>query len=250
MLFDTFEPGAVDAESAHEFLLQATRLATSEDLEDLGQRLEHKSKLFQRALGEDEVRHLDAKDLRRLIGMVFGLRKFANPLLDRLPPEALREAIAQLLHGSAPAPQRLQAFVERVPGLDQQAAVTLASELLHYTHPAQYWLWTPWLWHAGTNGGALPLVLQQGKRLAGSRVAERYEEVGQALAAVSAVGSQEGFTRLGAGLFGTHAFLACVYAVYMYTVFSIKLSQEFNRILPELPELTRRILGVQRLEIR
>ena len=106
------------------------------------------------------------------------------------------------------------------------------------------------MWHAGTNGGALPLVLQQGKRLAGEAVAERYQEVGQALAAVSAVGAQEGFTRLGAGLFGTHAFLACVYAVYMYTVFRIKLSQEFNRILPELPELTRRILGVQRLEIR
>ena len=40
---------------------------------------------------------------------------------------------------------------------------------------------------------------------------------------------------------------SCVYAVYMYTVFRVKLSQEFNRILPELPELVQRVLGVQHL---
>ncbi len=45
-------------------------------------------------------------------------------------------------------------------------------------------------------------------------------------------------------------FLACVYAVYMYTVFRMKLSNEFNRILPELPEFTRRLLGVYRLDGR
>ncbi|MFZ8940730.1 MAG: hypothetical protein ACO2ZK_01810, partial [Gemmobacter sp.] len=42
-------------------------------------------------------------------------------------------------------------------------------------------------------------------------------------------------SRAGRGLFGTDVFLASVYAVYMYTVFRVKLSQEFNRILPELP---------------
>ena len=35
----------------------------------------------------------------------------------------------------------------------------------------------------------------------------------------------------------------------MYTVFRVKLSKEFNRILPELPELARRVLGVQKMEI-
>ncbi|HUJ75889.1 MAG TPA: hypothetical protein VL359_13590, partial [bacterium] len=228
MLFDTFEPAAVDAEAAREFLLQATRLASSADLEDLGQRLEHKSRVFQRKLGKDQVQRLEAEDLRRLVGMVFGLRRFTKPLLAQLPPQALREAVAELIHGAGSAAQRLEAFVQRLPGMDQAAAVTLASELLHYTHPGDCWLWAPWMWHAGTNGGALPLVLQQGQRLAGNGVAEHYEQVGRALAAVSAMGSREGFTRLGAGLFGTHAFLACVYAVYMYTVFRIKLSQEFN----------------------
>jgi hypothetical protein len=54
---------------------------------------------------------------------------------------------------------------------------------------------------------------------------------------------------VGHGTYGIDVFLACVYAVYMYTVFRVKLSDEFNRILPELPELTRRVLGVQKLEL-
>ena len=53
----------------------------------------------------------------------------------------------------------------------------------------------------------------------------------------------------GHGTYGIDVFLACVYAVYMYTVFRVKLSDEFNRILPELPELTRRVLGVQKMEL-
>ena len=57
-----------------------------------------------------------------------------------------------------------------------------------------------------------------------------------------------GYGFAGRGLFGTDVFLACVYAVYMYTVFRVKLSQEFNRILPELPELVQRVLGVQRVD--
>lgn len=250
MLFDAIEPAAVDAESAREFLLQATRLASSEDLEDLGRRLEYKSRLFQQMLSEHTLEHLESGDLRRLAGTVFGLRRAAEPLLKEMETAAGRKALKELLYGEGPASWRLQAFVEYLPECEEQAAVTLAGELLHYTHPHRYWLWAPWMWHPATNGGALPLVLQEGRHLSGDCLAARYEEVGRAVAAVSEAGVREGFTRLGAGLFGVHAFLACVYAVYMYTVFRIKLSQEFNRILPGLPELTRRILGVQRLEAR
>ena len=43
--------------------------------------------------------------------------------------------------------------------------------------------------------------------------------------------------------------LACVYAVYMYTVLRLRMTQEFNRIVPELPDLVRRLLGVYRPEV-
>ena len=47
----------------------------------------------------------------------------------------------------------------------------------------------------------------------------------------------------------TDVFLACVYAVYMYTVLRLRMTQEFNRIVPELPDLVRRLLGVYRPEV-
>ena len=89
------------------------------------------------------------------------------------------------------------------------------------------------------------LVVQEEVDLAGESDGEVYGKVGQAMAMVNAQGHAMGYSRSGRGLFGTDVFLACVYAVYMYTVFRVNLSQEFNRILPELPELVERVLGVR-----
>ena len=70
------------------------------------------------------------------------------------------------------------------------------------------------------------------------------------MAFVNETGKQVGFTDLGTGaLFGVDVFLACVYSVYMYTVLRLRMTQEFNRIVPELPDLVRRLLGVHRLEV-
>jgi hypothetical protein len=79
--------------------------------------------------------------------------------------------------------------------------------------------------------------------------AEGYLRVGEAMAFVNETGKAVGFTDLGSGLFGADVFLACVYAVYMYTVLRLRMTQEFNRIVPELPDLVRRLLGVYRPEV-
>ena len=57
-----------------------------------------------------------------------------------------------------------------------------------------------------------------------------------------------GFRTSGHGVFGTDVFLASVYAVYMYTTLRMRMTQEFNRVIPELAELVSRLLGVHRLE--
>ena len=160
----------------------------------------------------------------------------------------LRDAIGSLLYGSGSAGLRLERFVYAVQGPSEALRIALGSEMLHYAQPERHWLWTHWLWDPHTGAGALPLVLQDGASLEGQSLAQSYETVGRAMAAVTAQGHAQGFTAMGAGLFGTDVFLACVYAVYMYTVFRMRLSREFNRLLPELPELTRRILGVHKLE--
>jgi hypothetical protein len=44
--------------------------------------------------------------------------------------------------------------------------------------------------------------------------------------------------------FANSAFLACAYAVYMYGSTSWRLSRDFNELLPSLPNMARRLLGL------
>ncbi len=48
---------------------------------------------------------------------------------------------------------------------------------------------------------------------------------------------------------GVYVYLACVYGVYMYTTLRIRMTQEFNKVVPQLPELIRRLLGTYRIEV-
>jgi hypothetical protein len=139
------------------------------------------------------------------------------------------------------------------PGFD------LPSELLHFTFPDRWWLWTRWMWDPRAGTGALPLVTTEDFDLDADDRAETYLRVGEAMAFVNETGKAVGFTDLGSrgsgggprdvSLFGTDVFLACVYSVYMYTVLRLRMTQEFNRIVPELPDLVRRLLGVYRPEV-
>jgi len=72
--------------------------------------------------------------------------------------------------------------------------------------------------------------------------------VGRATAIVHETGQAAGFTKIGDGRFGVDIFLACVYCVYVYTTVRMRMTREFNRVIPELPELARRFLGVYRME--
>ena len=155
--------------------------------------------------------------------------------------------IRDRLHGDDPVEDRFSLFVNQVEGIEEKMRINFAGELLHYSMPDRYWLWTNWIWDPDNNTGALPLVVQEEVDLLGETEGETYLRVGEAMSYVNQVGKERGYSRVGHGKFGIDVFLACVYAVYMYTVFRVKLSDEFNRILPELPELTRRVLGVQKL---
>jgi len=105
------------------------------------------------------------------------------------------------------------------------------------------------MWDPRTQTGSLALVTEDDYDLNASDRGEGYLRVGEAMAFVNETGKQVGFTTVGRGLFGVDVFLACVYSVYMYTVLRLRMTQEFNKIVPELPDLVRRLLGVHRLEV-
>jgi hypothetical protein len=250
MLYDEINvQDVVDSEAAMEFMKEATKLATSTELEDIGLRLEKKSKLFSDLLSEDHISDLTEDEFRQLVGSIFSIKRKANGILKANGFESLQQSITDLLYGKDTIDLRFNRFIDSVDKLDGPMRVNFASELLHFSNPKKYWLWTNWIWDSKTGTGSLPLIVQEGVDLSGQSDGEIYGKVGQSLALVNAVGHSIGFSDSGKGLFGTDVFLACVYAVYMYTVFRIKLSQEFNRILPELSELAQRVLGVYKMEM-
>jgi hypothetical protein len=158
----------------------------------------------------------------------------------------------QLLKGEAPAPVRVAAFVEKLNALDTRLALELATGLLHNTFPSQHWLWTRWLWDPTTGTGILPLLAGSAHNLLADNLADGYARVG-AVTAMSmkfAEGTGLWTDELASGEkrspFANSAFLACAYAVYMYGTTSWRLSRDFNELLPSLPNMARRLLGLKK----
>ncbi|MEW5829386.1 MAG: hypothetical protein AB1846_10890, partial [Chloroflexota bacterium] len=161
-------------------------------------------------------------------------------------------ALEQLLTGDAPTPVRVAMFVESLDALDTRLALELATGLLHNISPQNHWLWTRWLWDPTTGTGILPLLAGSVHNLAAGNLADGYARVG----AVTAMSMK--FAE-GTGLwtdeligsearapFANSAFLACAYGVYMYGSTSWRLSRDFNELLPSLPDMARRLLGLRK----
>jgi hypothetical protein len=160
----------------------------------------------------------------------------------------------ELLAGSAPAPVRVAVFVEKQNALDTRLALELATGLLHNTFPGEHWLWTRWLWDPTTGTGILPLLAGSSHNLLATNIADGYARVGAVTALSMKFGEGTGLwtdelvrTEIRAQ-FANSAFLACAYTVYMYGSTSWRLSRDFNELLPSLPNMARKLLGLPKKE--
>lgn len=162
----------------------------------------------------------------------------------------------ELLKGDVPAPVRVASFVEKLNALDTRLALELATGLIHNVSPKDNWLWTRWLWDPTVGTGILPLLAGSVHNLVAENLADGYVRVG----AVTAMSVKFGE---GTGLFtpelmdnekrapfANSAFLACAYGVYLYGTTSWRLSREFNGLLPTLPNMARRLLGLPKLKVQ
>jgi hypothetical protein len=238
----------VDTPSAQEFMRETLERVSERELWTIGDELARKASGFEALLADGRAGELGRADLRRVLRSVFSTRRRADAILDDLGPDRLAAEIDLLLHGSAGPGERIARFDETLAA-HGEAAFDLPFELLHFTYPERYWLWTRWMWNPRTATGALPLVAADEVDLTGTSRGETYTKVGQAVAFVNETGKAAGFTTMADGLLGIDVFLACVYAVYMFTVLRMRMTQEFTKIVPDLPDLVRRLLGVYRLEV-
>jgi hypothetical protein len=160
----------------------------------------------------------------------------------------------ELLYGEAPAAIRVAGFVEKLNALDTRLALELATGLLHNSDPSNDWLWTRWLWDPTTGTGILPLLAGSSHNLLATNIADGYSRVGavSALSMKFAEGTGLWTDELVGNkqrvLFANSAFLACAYAVYMYGSTSWRLSRDFNELLPSLPNMARRLLGLPKVK--
>ncbi|MBI3161814.1 MAG: hypothetical protein HYZ23_04860 [Chloroflexi bacterium] len=160
----------------------------------------------------------------------------------------------ELLHGESPTPVRVANFVEKVNALDTRLALELASGLLHNTSPNEHWLWTRWLWDPTTGTGILPLLAGSTHNLLADDLADGYARVG-AVTAMSmkfaegtGLWTDELVSNEKRAQFANSAFLACAYNVYLYGTTSWRLSREFNNLLPSLPNMARKLLGLKKIK--
>jgi hypothetical protein len=162
--------------------------------------------------------------------------------------------LVELLNGEAPAPVRVAAFVEKLDALDTRLALELATGLLHNISPKDNWLWTRWLWDPTTSTGILPLLAGSVHNLVATNLADGYARVGSITAMSMKFGEgTELFTSElmedeERGPFANSAFLACAYGVYMYGTTSWRLSRDFNELLPSLPNMARKLLGLPKVK--
>ena len=161
----------------------------------------------------------------------------------------------ELLNGEAPTPVRVAIFVEKLNALDTRLAMELATGLLHYTSPKDHWLWTRWLWDPTTATGILPLLAGSTHNLLAENFADGYARVGlvTAMSMKFAEGTDlftpELMNNAKRAQFANSAFLACSYSVYLYGSTSWRLSREFNNLLPSLPNMARRLLGLKKMHV-
>jgi hypothetical protein len=239
----------VDTPSALEFQREILERISESELQAIASDLDRKCAFLREALSGDG-HLLDRAALHQVLRAVFATRRRADEILDSLGPQLLADAIGRLIADDEPVADRIDRFDATLSKHDANGALggsgfDLPIELLHFSAPERYWLWTRWIWDPLTRTGALALLTADDVDLsAGTTRGAVYLSVGRAMAFVDETGRAARFIVPKSGLFGVDVLLAAVYGVYMHTVLEMRLTREFNRVIPPLPDLIRRLLGV------
>ncbi len=240
----------MDTPTAREFTERALERVSREELGDIAQLLERKVAAFRSILSEEAIWSMTEDQAVGLLRSVFATRRKTGTILDVLTLDGFIDSCAKLLYGAADVGDRLAGFCDVIDGIGRdvptQVGFDLGSSLLHFTDPEKYWLWTQWMWDPDHLTGSLPLIVTEEVDLVTDDVAESYRRIGIATAFINDVGEAAGFREKGHGNLDTDVFLASVYAIYMYTTLRMRMTQEFNQVVPQLGELLRRLLGVHR----
>jgi hypothetical protein len=203
-----------------------------------------KSLLFQKSLSKENLASLSKEDLDRILEKVFSVRRKRQRIIEETGVENLKKAISDLLYGRAKSwEERVENFVKYIKGVDRKAARDLASELLHFTFPEDYVLWTSWIWDPESESGAVVFLKEEPPKR--HMYGETYEEFEQIYKQVQEKLLDFGI-KVGGYLF-VDIFLAMIYATYV-DYMTLSTMHSAKGFFPPAGVMARRLLGVQRPE--
>jgi len=237
----------VDKPSAVEFMREALVKISEEDIGTVAELLAVKRNDLAPLLADDALAVGNAEAVRPILARMFAVRRRSDELLVAVGAPVLTAAIRELLHGPGRVETRFRAFDEALAGVEAPVRRELGGECLHFLDPERHWLWSRWMWDPATMTGSLPLVMVDDFDFSGPDAGAVYLRVGAATSSVIATARELGFQRMGSSPFAVDVYLAAIYGVYLYTVTRLRMTQEFNRVIPQLPDLVRRLLGVKHL---
>lgn len=238
----------VDRPSAVEFMREALVKISEEDIGTVAGLLAVKRADLAPFLTREALESANAEAVRPILARVFAVRRRSDALLLSVGAPALAAAISDLLYGPGRVEARFRDFDEALPEIEAPIRRDLAGECLHFLDPDRHWLWSRWMWDPDTMTGSLPLVMVDEFDFGGSDAGTVYLRVGAATSSVIATARELGFQRMGSSPFAVDVYLAAIYGIYLYTVTRLRMTQEFNRVIPQLPDLVRRLLGVRHLD--
>jgi len=234
----------IDIEACKEFMHETLDKIDKKDLIEIASQLEGKSNFFIKHLSNTHISSLTESELREIFKMIFVTKRKSKLLFEKYSFEDYKNGITSLLYDNKEVEFRFQRFMESFKELDEFLRYDIAGEILHYTNPDKYWLWCRWLWDPKANTGALLLVTNEEFNMAAETYGQMYMNVGKAVAFVHSMAESAEFQFINRSLFGTDVYLSCVYVIYAYTVLKIKMTDEFNKVMPSLSEFSSRILGI------
>ncbi len=225
----------IDAQVLQEFLDKAEPLLSEADLRAIGDCMQRRTGAL--LAGDTDVAEAlrQAPATRRLQARDLGGWD------DRL-----REIWPQLRQGDADgALLRLCEREEPPPWI-----VDAATFWLHAASPAENPWWARWVLERRRRTGAILLLLDDPGALAEGGTAQAYVDLRQAVQFLTEILAATRRLRPVAQPYRATVALAAVYAVYMFTMASWRMTDEFTQVMPPFPGVVASLLGVARREVR
>ncbi len=233
-------------------------LGEGEDFaQDFYQELVEKSLFFQQTLSKERLPSLSEEELEKILEKIFASRRKRKKIIEETGVDKLKKAISDLLYGDEKGgffgigkkkverswEEKVNEFAKQIRGVDRKSARDIAAELLHFTFPDKYILWTSWIWDPESETGAIVFLKEEpptggrGRRMYGEtydQFKQVYEQIAEKL--------QEFGIKVKGYLF-VDIFLAMIYATYV-DYMTLSTMHSAKGFFPPAAVMAKRLLGV------